>query len=400
MKILVVHEVNYLRKIIYEFQILPEILSILGHDVTIIDYDDSWQTASNGDRSWGLRTRVHEEVHRAYPEAAVTVRRPGMIRMPIVSRISGAVASGVDVYRFIREHSPDVVLLYGIPTVGLQSWFAARRFGVPVVLRSIDVSSRLVPSPVLGPPTRMIEHFLYNRVDAVVSVTPHLKNYVLSYGVPESRVRVLPSGVDSGMFSPGPRNDRMLQQWGIEPDDKVILFMGTMYKFSGLDRMIRDFPRLLSRYPGAKLLTVGSGEDEERLKVLAAEAGLSSSILFGGMQPYAALPDIIRSADVCINPFELNAITRDILPTKLFQYLACSKPVMATELPGTMPFLAGEEHGMVYCPLEGFVDRIGDLLDAPAEREHLGRKGVEVTRANYEWKRIAETLVSWMSEFA
>ena len=46
-KLLVVHEVNYLEKIIYEFQILPEILSILGHEVTIIDYNDSWKTPSN-----------------------------------------------------------------------------------------------------------------------------------------------------------------------------------------------------------------------------------------------------------------------------------------------------------------------------------------------------------------
>ena len=86
MKILVVHEVNYLKKIIYEFQILPEILSMLGHDVTVIDYDDSWKTAGNGDRS-GLRTRIHVSVHRAYAGASVTVRRPGMIRLPVTSRI-------------------------------------------------------------------------------------------------------------------------------------------------------------------------------------------------------------------------------------------------------------------------------------------------------------------------
>jgi glycosyltransferase involved in cell wall biosynthesis len=77
----------------------------------------------------------------------------------------------------------------------------------------------------------------------------------------------------------------------------------------------------------------------------------------------------------------------------LFQYLACSKPVVATRLPGTIPFLAGEEHGMVYCPLEDLVGCVADLLDAPARCEDLGRKGVQVTRANYEWTRIAEKTV-------
>jgi glycosyltransferase involved in cell wall biosynthesis len=392
MKILIVHEVNYLRKIIYEFQILPEILSTLGHDVTIIDYDDTWKTAPPGEAS-GLKTRVHRGVHRAYSDASVTVRRPGMIRMPIVARVSAALTTGFDLYGFLRDYSPDAVLLYGLPTVGLQSLLAARHFNVPVVFRSIDILNQLVPSKVLVPVTRMMEHYVYNRVDAVLTVTMHLRNHILSYGVPESRVSVLPSGVDTQMFSPGPRKPDLLRNWGIGPEDEVILFMGTVYKFSGLDRVIRDFPRLLSRRPRAKLLVVGCGEGESALKVLAVEAGVKDSIVFAGLHPYSALPDIIRSSDVCINPFELNSITRDILPTKLFQYLACAKPVVATRLPGTIPFLAGEEHGMVYCALEDFVDCIADLLDAPARCQDLGHKGGQVTRANYEWTRIAEKTV-------
>src|SRR5882672_3721128 len=138
MKILVVHEVNYLEKIIYEFQILPEILSMLGHEVTVIDYDDSWKTSPNGHKS-GLKTSVHQGVHRAYPQASVSVRRPGMIRIPVLSRISGAVTSGLETYRFLRNYTPDVILLYGLPTVGIQSLLAARKFDVPVMFRSIDV---------------------------------------------------------------------------------------------------------------------------------------------------------------------------------------------------------------------------------------------------------------------
>ena len=399
MKILIVHEVNYLKKIIYEFQILPEILSMLGHEVTIIDYDDTWKTSSNGEAS-GLRTRVHQAVHRAYADASVTVVRPGMIRLPVLSRISAAVTSGIEAYRFLRDYSPDAVLLYGLPTVGVQSLLAARQFDVPVIFRSIDILNQLVPSRMLIPITRIVERYVYNRVDAIMTVTVHLKNHILSYGVPERRVTVLPSGVDTRMFSVGPRKDELLRKWGIGSADPVILFMGTIYKFCGLDRVIRDFPRLLSRHPRAKLLIVGCGENEEALKLMAGELGITDSIVFGGLHPYSALPDIIRSSNICINPFELNSVTRDILPTKLFQYLACGKPVVATSLPGTIPFLAGEQHGMVYCSLNDFVDRIADLLDSQAHREELGRKGVEVTRANYEWTRIAETMASRMGELA
>src|SRR5262249_41169905 len=125
MRILTVHEVNYLSKIIYEFQIVPEILSMLGHEVTIVDYDDTWHHDPQK-RGTNLRTRVYRNVHRAYSQASVTVRRPGMVRFPILSRISGALAATYDIRRVMKAARPDVVLLYGIPTIGVQTLLLAR----------------------------------------------------------------------------------------------------------------------------------------------------------------------------------------------------------------------------------------------------------------------------------
>jgi glycosyltransferase involved in cell wall biosynthesis len=205
--------------------------------------------------------------------------------------------------------------------------------------------------------------------------------------------------VDADLFSPGPRNHALLEQWGIREGDPVILFMGTIYRFSGLDRVISDYPRVLSKYPDARLLVVGRGEDEQRLKDIAAAAGVLRNVIFTGIQPYAALPDIIRSSDICINPFEVNGITRNILPTKLFQYMTCKKPVLATSLPGTRTFLAGEEHGVVYESLEGFNTALIDLLGAAERRKILGERAYEAARV-YDWRSIAETLASWLKEVA
>src|SRR5262249_42871505 len=149
--------------------------------------------------------------------------------------------------------------------------------------------------------------------------------------------------------------------------------------------------------PNARLLIAGSGEDEARLRQLTTELGLSSQVIFTGLLPYDALPDLIRSSDVCINPFELNGVTQNILPTKLFQYLACSKPVVATQLPGTLPFLSGEEHGVVYVPLNDFVATLAQLLSNPERMKRLGENGVQAVQA-YDWRQIAETIAGWIKE--
>jgi len=394
LKLLVVHEVNYLAKIIYEFQILPEMLSMLGHEITIVDYDDTWDANSNG-HFVDLKTKVHRDVHRAYPKAKVTVCRPGMIRAPLLSRISAAATTYFAIDRLLSRERFDAVILYGLPTVGVQTLLLARRHGVPVHFRSIDILHQLVPSALLVPVTKLLESFVYRNVDAITAVTPRLKKHVESYGIPSERVRVLPSGVDPVMFSPGPRNAALLESWGISAEDPVALFMGTIYRFSGLDRVIDGWPKLLASLPRAKLLIVGIGEDESRLKALARDRGVAGDVVFAGLASYDMLPDVIRSSDVCINPFELNSVTEDILPTKLFQYLSCGKPVVATRLPGTIPFLAGEEHGVCYADLDGFIDSLAVLMSDPARMSRLGANAVAIA-PDYDWKQIAERLASWI----
>src|SRR5215831_3960199 len=373
MRILVVHEVNYLSKTIYEFQILPEILSLLGHSVTVVDYNDSWRSESTG-TGLVMPRRVYPVTHRAYDQARISLYRPGMIRLPGLSRISGAVSSGLEVARILKHASIDAVLLYGLPTVGVQTLIAARAYGVPVVFRAIDVTHELVPR-VLSLPTRMLESIVFNHVALNVALTPLLRSYIQAYGVPDSKVRLLLSGVDTHLFSPGASR---------RTDGPTVLFMGTIYRFSGLDRVIRDWKSLLAVFPTARLLVVGAGEDQNRLAGLAHEAGVASNVVFTGMQPYSALPDFIRSSDVCINPFALNSITEKILPTKLFQYLACGKPVVATRLPGTIPFLSGEQNGVLYTDTENTVPTLMKLLSDPGRCSELGMRGV-LSAQRYDW---------------
>ena len=255
---------------------------------------------------------------------------------------------------------------------------------------------QLVPYPELRGPTKFLERFVYRRMDGISCVTPHLKEHIEACGVPPARVEVLPSGVDVRLFSPGPRHELLLARWGIAASDPVILFMGTLYSFSGLDVVIRGFEKILKADPGTRLLIVGDGEDQERLKFLAGKHGITEHVILTGRQPYSLLPDIIRSSHLCINPFQLNSITRDILPTKLFQYLACGKPVLMTELPGTLPFLRGPEDGVVYCSLDNFTDMISNLLADRSRLRKLGFDALQVAHRDYDWQTIAKKFLGWV----
>src|SRR5262245_53603147 len=246
-----------------------------------------------------------------------------MIRFPMFSRVSGATTAACEVIRVLRQRKIDIVLLYGLPTIGVQTVLATKFFGVPVAFRAIDVSHQLVPNRALVPATKVLEKIVFTSFDLNIALTPRIAQYIQSYGVSNSVVRLLPSGVDTPMFSPGPRNPELMAKWHIAPEDKVVLFMGTIYPFSGLDSVIDGFRSVVSKHKNTKLLIVGNGVDEGRLHDLSRRTGVEQCVIFTGLQPYSVLPDVIRSSDVCINPFQLNGVTRDILPTKLFQYMAC-----------------------------------------------------------------------------
>ena len=120
--------------------------------------------------------------------------------------------------------------------------------------------------------------------------------------------------------------------------------------------------------------------------------------VFTGLQPYSLLPDIIRSSDICINPFELNAITRDILPNKVFQYLACGKPLVATRLPGTEPFLSGEEDGVLYTSLDEVTERLLELMEDSERRRKLGENAASAVQQKYDWRRVAQQMIDIIHE--
>jgi hypothetical protein len=141
--ILFVHEVDWLKKVVFDIHNLAESLSILGHRVYAIDYEDAWRRGQFLGLG-SLKTKEISGVSRALPGASVGLRRPGFIKIPALSRLSAGLTHYLEIQRTIREKNIDVIMLYSVPTNGLQTIHLTKKFGIPVVFRSIDILHRLV----------------------------------------------------------------------------------------------------------------------------------------------------------------------------------------------------------------------------------------------------------------
>ena len=120
---------------------------------------------------------------------------------------------------------------------------------------------------------------------------------------------------------------------------------------------------------------------------------LEHDIILTDWQPYHLLPKFINLSDICVNLFRLNRITRDIIPTKIFQYQACGKPVPAYPLPGMDHFLRDEGDGVLYA--NDFDDAVSTLCAMFRDRDrasHIGRNGHALVNERYSWRGIARTI--------
>jgi glycosyltransferase involved in cell wall biosynthesis len=335
MNLLFIHETEYIEKMIFEYQIVPEILASRGHRVFVIDFPSHWSKNKDKIGSWG-QPEVLENVGRAKKSGTITLIRPAFLRIPAVSRVTAFFSYFGLIDSTIRKYHIDVIVLFSAPTNGLQTLLVARKHGIPIHFRLLDVLHRLVPSNLLRWPAYLLERIVYKHVQQVTAITPRLRDYAVEMGANPITSRYLPSGSDADLFYYQEKDPVLMKQYGLNFDDLVILFAGTIYHFSGLDKIIAALPQEVKKNPKMKLLIIGAGEQENKLKMLVHSLQLENHVIFTGFINYPELPRYINMADICINPFEINKITNIIFPGKIYQYLACEKPVIATKLQGML----------------------------------------------------------------
>ncbi|MCK5642146.1 MAG: glycosyltransferase family 4 protein, partial [Gammaproteobacteria bacterium] len=390
MNILFVHEIDWLEKVVFEVHCFSEFLSLLGHKVIVIDYC-SKGTGTKFPIFGNLSTEEKKGINRAYKGATVSLRRPGSVNIKALRRLSAFITHYLEIKKTIEENSIDVVVLYSVPTNGLQTIYLAKKHKIPVVFRSIDIFHKLVPYSILRPITKLMEKEVYSRVDLVLALTTQLGNYVVGMGADANKVRVLSEGVDTELFHPDKIQTypEIMAKHDISSQDKVVLFIGTFFEFSGLDQFILEFPKIIERVPDAKLLIVGDGGQRDQLEDLIKRLHLGHKVIITGFQPYDSLVGYINLAALCINPFRIVKASRDVIPAKILQYLACGKPVIATPLPGMKEPFPSEREGVIYADdSNDMANKVVSLLQSPQRRNRIGEAGLKNVREKHSYNSI------------
>jgi glycosyltransferase involved in cell wall biosynthesis len=358
--ILVVHEVSYERKVVYEIHEFPEIFLEQGHQVSFIDFDE--------DRPGMIGRRREEEVQgRAISGRSLRVITPFTLGHSPLDRLVSFLTFIPVFFKEVRFRKPDFIFNYAVPTYGAQLVVFAKLLRIPVIHRALDSAHKIRVSA-WNPLIRVFEKFVYRHADMVSANNIEMAKYVSELSPTANAVRVNNPPLDVEFFSSGKRSE-IRRKIGIPDTASVILYMGSFFYFSNLAEVILKFSQLED--PNLRLVLIGGGEQDSQLRALADDAR-DSRIIFTGYVDYRDLPDYLAIGDVAINPLEPAEVANVAFPHKVLQYMAASLPVVSRKLRGLYATFDGELSPVLWADsTEHLLEQCVSLLDDESYRKDL-----------------------------
>ena len=388
MRILIVQESNWIAKGPHQSHHLMERLINRGHEVRVIDFDIVWRKTTER-KIFSPRLEV-QAPSKVIPNAPITVIRPAIIQLPILEYLSLVFSHRKEIIRQLEEFNPDVVIGFGILNANIAITQCHLR-NIPFVYYIIDELHRLVPQPLFQGIARTIERSNFEHSDLVLSINEGLRDYTIGMGAAPEKTRVIRAGVDFEWLKHADR-EKKRKELGIRPEDIVLFFMGWLYEFSGLIEVARDVMEQQELGGKVKLLAVGEGELWNPLQQVKATGGKEDRVITVGWQPYAAIPDFLAAADICLLPAQKNEIMQNIVPIKMYEYMAAGKPVIATRLSGLMKEF-GTDNGVIYIDAPKEVLPVAMELANNGQRDKYGQRSRAFVEPN-DWESITDNFES------
>ena len=232
----------------------------------------------------------------------------------------------------IRVGSVDLVWGTSPPIFqGFTAWLVARLKRVPFVFEVRDlwpdfaVQTGVLRSPLLIHLSRRLERFLYRHADQLIVNSPGFIPHLVNCGIPESKIALIPNGVEPGVFRPVDRGTKTRQEFGLE-GKSVVLYCGALGLANDLPTLLRA-ARLLQDRPEIAIVLLGDGKERANLERLADEMGLFN-VRFVPAQPKQRMPDFLAAADVCVAILKAIPMFDTTYPNKVFDYMAAGRPTV------------------------------------------------------------------------
>lgn len=269
----------------------------------------------------------------------------------------------------------------GVPLVteynGSEVW-VARHWGRP--LRYETLAAR-------------IEKLNVQAADLVSVVSQPLADEVAALGVDRTRILVNPNGVDPDRYRPDIDGSRVRARYGLTAQHTVVGFIGTFGPWHGATVLADAIVKLLQDRPDfrhtVRFLFIGDGVELPRVRDIVRAGGVADLCIFTGLVPQEQGAEHLAACDVLASPHVPNADGSPFFgsPTKLFEYMAMGRGIVASKLDQIGDVLEHERTALLVPPGDpaALAQGVARLIHEPRLREELGRNARAQVLQHHTW---------------
>jgi glycosyltransferase involved in cell wall biosynthesis len=302
-------------------------------------------------------------------------------------------------------HHYKLIYVHNMPDILVLSSLLPKVLGAKVVLDLHDPMPELMMTIFQIPQSsrsvrllRRLEKWSIARADLVITVSLTFKRIFCSRSCQAEKMAVVMNAPDGRIFPfRKARADVMTKQAGDKPF--IIMYHGSLVERNGLDVAIDALERVRKSIPTAELHVFGARTPFlDRMMEAARSKNLQGAVRYFGPKRLEDLVNEIEECDLGVIPNQRNAFTAINTPTRIFEYLALGKPVIAPATQGVQDYFSSDSL-LFFEPgdPDDLARQIEYAFSHPRDVLELVKKGQEVY-LEHTWDRESETLISRVSE--
>ena len=237
---------------------------------------------------------------------------------------------------------------------------------------------------------KRFERLNQRAADLIFVVSEAERRSVIDAGISTEKIVTNPNGVDINVFRPGVGGSEIRRSLGIDDNQIVVGFIGTFGPWHGAP-VLAEASRAINSKPSFTFLLIGDGDERAKSESIIKQAGVHS--IFTGRVAHEFVPAYLDSCDLLVSPHVPLSDGREFFgsPTKLFEYMAVAKPIVASRLGQIADVIIDGENGLLVEPGDhpGLARAIEKLANDAELRERLGANARSTVVEFYTWKENA-----------
>lgn len=245
---------------------------------------------------------------------------------------------------------------------------------------------------------RAIERFNLRQARGIIFASEPLKTYYAKqYRLPAEKLTVIHNGADVTRFCPMSKSDAR-RDLGLSTNDIILGFVGGLAPWQGLDVVLQALHLVRNSGMHLRFYIIGDGTERQCLEELCASLGLQEDVVFVGAVNSEEVPLYINAFDIALAPY--NPMNTKILgsPLKLYEYMACARPVVITGVTPGADIVEKLGAGILAeaGSAESLAEAIQMLVQMEREWEKMGLRGRAYVQENADWQQIAQRVLDFV----